>query len=93
MLYTLPAHQIFAGDNDEMPGSGAHKRISSTARTVQMAMPQSAPASQIRRVQVEHLVPLDRGPANDVEECAGLINAGNPCAMRYCFIAPRTSAK
>lgn len=94
MLHTLPAHQIIAGDNDEMPASGARKRISSTAQTMEMARAQSVPASQIRRVQVEHLVPLGSGgSANDVEQSPGLINAGNPRVTRYCFVAPRTSAK
>jgi hypothetical protein len=93
MLYPLRAHQIIAGDNDEVPPSGPRKRISSTARTVAMEVPRPAPASQIRRVQIEHLVPLERGSANDVEANAVLISSVNPRVTRYCFIAPRTSSR
>jgi len=93
MLYPQSGHQIIPMDEDEAPLSGPRNRISSKAPTVQMEAPRSAPASQVRQVQVERVAPLRQASANDVEERDVLINAGNPRATRYCFVSPRRGGR
>jgi hypothetical protein len=93
MLYPVLTHQIIPVAADASPASGLRKRVSTTARTVEMEAPRSVPSSQVRRVQMERLVPLSCRSANDVEASAVLINAGDPRATRYCYVAPRSSAR
>lgn len=78
-------------EGEAKSSSGVRERHLAAAVTVEMPqpVPTSTPTSVIRRVQVEHLGPLQGSTANDVNDTSFLINTGDVHATTYRFVAPR----